>query len=143
PRDARRLALAERLPLADPPSLPTPLAHGAPLAVAAPPAGLAQLLFWHPRAEPVDPPLEARTVDPTTGTLEPPPDAGRLLFDAEGRRVTGSVLAVTAVGTLVRPSNPVRVLETVEGLYPDGWSGARAVYRRFDAPKPAKLHLVL
>lgn len=141
--DARRLALAQRSTLPDPPSLPSGLVHDAPVAVAAAPGDVAQLLFWNPRAEPVDPPLEERAVDPATGTLDPPLDAGRLLFDTQGRRVTGTIVARTPSGTLVRPSDPVRVLETVEGLYPDGWSGAHAVYRRFDAPKPAKLHLVI
>jgi hypothetical protein len=96
----------------------------------------ATLLFWNPHAEIVEPPLPARQIDPLTGTITPSLPSSDYVLDTAGARVSGAIVARTPAGTLIRPSPPSQAAETVQGLYPDGWSGAQATYRRFSVHGP-------
>jgi hypothetical protein len=91
----------------------------------------ATLLFWNRKAELIEPPFAARQVDPLSGTITPPLPSTSYVFDPGGARVSGRVISRNPSGTLIRPSSPSQAAEAVEGLYPDGWSGAQAAYRRF------------
>jgi hypothetical protein len=114
--------------------LPTPQTDG---------RTLDSVLFWNPRTVVVEPTLEQRTVDPATGQPDPPFTPNGLLFDFGGKRLEGQVEQATPVGDLVQVGSPARLAETVEGLYPDGWSGAHAVYRRFDTPTPGHVDVTV
>lgn len=112
-------------------------------AAATPEPVLDGLLFWNRLAEPVSPRLDQRTVDAETGRYSPPVESAPLLLDLGGDRVVGEVAGMTALGPLIRPAQPVRAVESVGGLYGDGWSGALAIYRRFQAPAAGRLDLVV
>jgi hypothetical protein len=74
-------------------------------------------------------PTEANT---STGRL--PVSTGTRFVLARGAEIAGTVVARHALGTLVRIAPPLRLAGSVEGVYPDGWSAERAVYRRFAGP---------
>jgi hypothetical protein len=101
----------------------------------------ATLLFWNPNAEIVEPLLPARQVDPLTGTITPALPSSDYVFDTVDARVSGTIVARTPAGTLIRPSPPSQAAETVDGLYPDGWSGAQATYRRFSVQGPGSIQV--
>ena len=101
----------------------------------------ATLLFWNPDAEIVVPPLPARQVDPLTGTITPTLPSSDYVLDTNGARVSGAIVARTSAGTLIRPAPPSQAAEAVEGLYPDGWSGAQATYRRFSVQGPGSVQV--
>ena len=96
----------------------------------------ATLLFWNRDAVIVEPPLSARQIDPLTGAISPALPSTEYVFDTEGARVSGPVVTRTPSGTLIRPAPPSQAAEVVEGLYPDGWSGAQTTYRRFSVHGP-------
>jgi len=101
----------------------------------------ATLLFWNRDAEIVEPPLPARQIDPLTGTITPALPETDYVFDTEGARVSGAIVARTPAGTLIRPAPPSQAAEVVEGLYADGWSGALTTYRRFSVYGPGTVRV--
>jgi hypothetical protein len=129
-------------------TLPTPRrlpgGEGAPglVAVATDPASIGELRFWNPRLDTLSPPLAERTLDPATGAYSPSLPAATLYLAPAGA-LGGTILRRTAAGDVVRPADPVRAAQTLEGVYPDGWTGARAVYRRFDVTRPGRIRVLL
>ena len=101
----------------------------------------ATLLFWNRDAEIVEPPLPARQIDPLTGTITPSLPPSPYVLDTAGARVSGEVVARAPAGTLIRAAPPSQAAEAVEGLYPDGWSGAQATYRRFSVHGPGTVQV--
>lgn len=101
----------------------------------------ATLLFWNRDAEVVVPPLPTRQIDPLTGTITPALPSTDYVFDTDGARVSGPVVARTPAGTLIRPSPPSQASEVIEGLYADGWSGALTTYRRFSVEGPGTIRV--
>jgi hypothetical protein len=95
--------------------------------------------FWNPAAVVATPPLDRRTYDATTGHFRPPLRTTGRVFDEAGARVDGTPVQQTALGLLLHTAPQARAAETLEGMYPDGWSGPVATYRRF---APADLHTV-
>jgi hypothetical protein len=103
------------------------------------PRFVAQLTLWN-RSVRGSRQLDLSKVDVQTGLV---PDSGNDLALLHGTGVVGSKeIARSAVGVLVRP--PLGVAETIEGLFPDGWSGDHATYRRFTGPpKPGTVRVVI
>ena len=101
----------------------------------------ATLLFWNRDARIVVPPLPAREIDLLTGTITPALPVTDYVFDTNGARVSGTTVARTAAGTLIRPAPPSQAAEVVEGLYSDGWSGAQTTYRRFSVDGPGTVRV--
>lgn len=95
------------------------------------PALLDEVRFWNGQATVALPFLESRSVALASGLFTPPLRPRGLLLDFGGERTSGTELARTALGALTRPTIPTRARQTTEGLYSDGWSGARATYRQF------------
>lgn len=145
-RAAHSRADATRRLLPEPPSLAAREAGKRPIAVLSTadsePELVESLLFWNPRAFTVEPGLADRAVDPATGLFSPPLEV-RYAFDLGGDRIGGRVLASSPAGSLIRPATPMRAVQTIEGLFPDGWSGAQAVYRRFRAANGDALDLTV
>ncbi len=124
-----------------PPVLPTGSSRVAVLVDGPVDSRTATLLFWNRNAEIVEPPLPARQIDPLTGAIAPALPRTAYVFDTEGARVSGAILARTPWGTLIRASPPSQAAEVVEGLYPDGWSGAQTTYRRFSVQGPGTVRV--
>jgi len=107
---------------------------GARVVVAGPPealdrTALAQLTLWNRSIRGVQE-LSFLEIDPHSGQLGVAPRADLVLV--RGTELAGTEVARSAGGVLVRPPNPLlNLAETVEGVFPDGWSGEQAVYRRF------------
>jgi hypothetical protein len=81
--------------------------------------------------------LDLTNIDPKSGYTNVTDTPVVLVRGAE---LTGTELARSDAGTLLQAPQPLQVAETVEGLYPDGWSTAEVTYRRFGgAPQPGKL----
>jgi hypothetical protein len=92
------------------------------------PQALAELRLWNRSlrsALVVDP----QAADPATGTL-PVADRPRAVL-AAGVDVAGTVVARSVLGPVVDVHGPLRIAESVQGLYADGWSGSDVTYRRF------------
>jgi len=137
---SRADALARTLPT--PRRLPGGEGARGLVAVTTDPASIGELRFWNPRLETLSPPLAERTLDPATGSYSPGLSAATLYLAPHGA-VAGTILRRTAAGDVVRPADPVRAAQTIEGVYPDGWTGARAVYRRFDVTGPGRIRVLL
>jgi hypothetical protein len=92
------------------------------------PQSLAELRIWNRSLRSLVL-LDPSRADPRTGAL---PSAGRGgLALALGVELAGERLAGRREGSVLRLASPLRLAESVEGLYPDGWSGADVTYRRF------------
>lgn len=99
---------------------------------------VAQLTLWN-RSVRGAREVDLSKVDPVTGLL---PGSTMDLALVRGTDVVGSSeIARSAAGVLVRP--PLGVAATIEGLYPDGWSGDHVFYRRFFGPPRAGTVLVV
>ncbi|HVM18202.1 MAG TPA: hypothetical protein VM290_11530 [Gaiellaceae bacterium] len=140
--DAAERARELRAAVGSPPDATAAAADGADVVLAGAgavaPAELETLLFWTPTARVADPPLARRAVAPETGAFDPPLRTDGLVLEV-GTEVVGEPVALLPAGRLVRPGGAVRAAQTVEGLMPDGWSGARVVLRRFAAPPSQRL----
>jgi hypothetical protein len=97
------------------------------------------ITFWNPAAVVASPPLDRRTYNTTTGYFRPPIRTPGRVFDEAGARIDGTPVQQTPHGLLLHSAHQARAAETIEGIYPDGWSGPVATYRRF---APADLHTV-
>jgi hypothetical protein len=95
---------------------------------------LAELRLWNRSLRSLvvaDPAL----ADSRTGVL---PIAGHTrLTLAVGLDVVGDTVGRSSQGSIVRVVPPFRIADSVQGLYPDGWSGADVTYRRFSGEAPA------
>jgi hypothetical protein len=118
---------------------------GSEVYVAGPPEArddrsLAQLVLWNESVRGFRE-FDVAPVDPRTGLITAP----AVPFALErGVQLAGKEIARSRAGTLVQTTGQPQLLETVEGLYADGWSGERAVYRRFAGPsRPGKLAVVV
>ena len=144
--EARRTAFdaLERLP--EPPSLVADRARGERVTIVArldhDVSSLAGLLFWTPSARLAEPPIDARSVDAATGTIDPPL-ASSLLFALNDVALAGRTVVLSSLGRLIDANSGTRMAETVEGIYADGWSGAHVVYRRFGVDGPGELAITL
>jgi hypothetical protein len=100
----------------------------------------ASLLFWNPDAAEATPPLDARIINSATGEYAPPLPQSSYYLDVGAARGTprlaGRVLERAPAGALIEAAPPERAVQTTEGLYPDGWTGAHAAFRYF-GPGPA------
>jgi hypothetical protein len=111
--------------------------HAGPSAgvdVAGPPEALdelsvAELALWNRSVEGrIE--LDLSYIEPAGGQLLASTDADLVL--ARGVELAGREVARSDAGVLLRePHDPIRLAETIEGVYPDGWSGEQAVYRRW------------
>jgi hypothetical protein len=140
-REARALAASE----------PTPrdwvdrhAGSGSRVFVVGPPTSVdqrfvAQLTLWN-RSVRGFRQLDLSKVDVQTGLL---PNSGPDLALVRGPGIVGSSeIARSAAGVLVKP--PLGIAQTIDGLYPDGWSGDHAYYRRFSGPpKPGTVLVVV
>ena len=90
---------------------------------------LQQLALWNRSLGPLVRTDPAK-IDPTSGLL--PDSVSTPYAVASGLELAGDVVAQSSIGELVRIEAPPRVAFTIEGVYPDNWSGERATYRRFD-----------
>ena len=89
---------------------------------------VAQLTLWN-RTVRGSQRLDVSSVDPESGQWGVDPAAPLVLM--RGTEVAGTEIARSRAGTLLRPEAPYRLAQTTEGVYPDGWSAERTVYRRF------------
>jgi hypothetical protein len=89
---------------------------------------VAQLTIWNRAVRGVQE-LDLSYVDPEYGQWGVVPAAEVALV--RGTELAGEELARSAAGVLLRPETPYRLAETIEGVASDGWSGDRAVYRRW------------
>src|SRR6266508_2134898 len=100
---------------------------------------VAELTLWNRSirgARVVDPSV----VDPKIGLLAV---SDTPVVVVRGTDLVGTEIARSGAGVLLRPSIPLQVSETVEGLFPDGWSGPTTTYRRFGGPpRPGKVVVV-
>lgn len=117
---------------------------GADVTVLAPPGAeadgrLAATTLWN-RSLAYRAVVDPVSADGRTGLL--PASIRPRLVLALGVELAGEVLAAHKGLRLVRPRLPLRVAEVVEGLYPDGWSGALAVYRRFAGARTGTVEVV-
>jgi hypothetical protein len=87
---------------------------------------LAELTLWN-RAIRGSQVLDLSKVDPTSALL--PVASSDLL--ARGVKLGGTEIARSRAGTLMRSPLPVQLAETLDGMYPDGWSTGYVTYRRF------------
>ena len=85
------------------------------------------LLFWNRRMRLAS--LDGRRTVPETGVVEPPLPVAEVYID------------LTGLGPFT--GSPPRVAETLEGVYDDGWTGERAIYRRFAPLRRDRLALTL
>ena len=92
------------------------------------PVPVAQLTIWNKTVRGPQK-LALSSVDPVSGQWGVDPAAPLVLM--RGMEVSGTEIARSGEGTLLRPEAPYRLAETTEGVDPDGWSRERAVYRRF------------
>jgi hypothetical protein len=100
---------------------------------------LAQLTLWNRSVRGVRA-IDLSKVDPTTGHLTETP--GMEIALVRGTVLAGEEVARSVAGVLLKP--PLGVVETIEGLYPDGWSGDHAFYRRFAGPpRPGTVTVVV
>jgi hypothetical protein len=101
---------------------------------------IAQLILWN-RAIRGSHTLVLSAADTTTGLLSVA-DSDVVLV--RGAELVGTEIARSRAGVLLRVPLPQRVAQTIDGLYPDGWSGDHAIYRRFAGPpKPGTVHVVV
>jgi hypothetical protein len=112
-------------------TVPLLLARGRSVA----PAELAQLALTNRALGPLVAVDEA-SADPATGAI-PAAVPDRIAF-AVGAELAGRTLGANALGSLVRIEPPPRLAFVIQGVYPDGWTGERALYRRFDGPSGAR-----
>jgi hypothetical protein len=91
---------------------------------------LAQLALWN-RSIHGSQLLDLSTVDPHTGLL--PVAASDVL--ARGVALSGTEIARSRAGVLMHAPLPVQLADTLDGLYPDGWSSGYVTYRRFGGPQ--------
>jgi Dolichyl-phosphate-mannose-protein mannosyltransferase len=108
-------------------------------------ATMLQVNFWNRRVESVVGlgaseicPLPERSarIDPSTGQILTA-DGGDLphhLVSEEGLEVDGAVVARQGPLVLRRVANPVRLRQTIDGVYADGWMSSDAAYTRFTGP---------
>jgi hypothetical protein len=75
--------------------------------------------------------LDLTKADVNSGSL--PGWNGSDVALVRGTELAGTEIARSVAGVLQRP--PLGIAETIEGFYPDGWSGDHAFYRRFAGPK--------
>jgi 4-amino-4-deoxy-L-arabinose transferase-like glycosyltransferase len=99
---------------------------------------VAQLTLWN-RAVRGSQELDLSSVDPESGQWGLAPAAPVVLMQGDVE-VSGTVLARSKVGVLLRAESPYRLAATTEGVYPDTWSAGRAIYRRF-SNTPGVLHI--
>jgi hypothetical protein len=97
---------------------------------------LAQLTLWN-RAVRGAQVLDLSRVDPQTALL-PVPTSDLL---ARGVELGGKVIARSRDGTLMHSPLPVQLAQTLDGMYPDGWSTGYVTYRRFAGDRPG--HVVV
>src|SRR6266545_1852927 len=84
--------------------------------------------------------VDPSAVDPKIGLLAVSDTPVVLVRETD---LVGTEVARSGAGVLLRPSIPLQVSETVEGLFPDGWSGPTTTYRRFGGPpRPGKVVVV-
>jgi hypothetical protein len=95
---------------------------------------LRQLALWNRSVGPL---LVADIAKADAGTGRLPVSSETPFVLARGADVAGEVVERRSLGTLVRAARPLTLAVATEGVYPDGWSAERAVYRRFaGAPRP-------
>jgi hypothetical protein len=111
-------------------------AEGAVAAILSPtepvPDSLRQLALWNRSLGPLVR-VDLGAANSTSGALSPMVSTPFAL--AQNVELAGRAVARTAAGTLTRLEPPFRLAVSTEGIYPDGWSGERAVYRRFSGPQ--------
>jgi len=78
--------------------------------------------------------IDPSRTDTATGALSARVDTPLVL--ARDVDVLGETLADSALGSLRRVDPPARLAVLTDGAYPDGWTGARAAYRRFGGAAP-------
>jgi hypothetical protein len=100
------------------------------------PRTLAQLTLWNRAVRGVQV-LDLSAVDPQTALL--PVASSDLL--ARGVQLGGTEIARSRAGTLMRTPLPVQLAQTLDGMYPDGWSTGYVTYRRFAGNGPG--HVVV
>lgn len=86
-------------------------------------------------------PVDPGAADESTGDL--PVVVATPFALGHGIDVAGSTIARGPLGTLVRVRQPLRVAYLLAGVDTDGWMGSRAVYRRFDSPRPGIVRLTV
>lgn len=108
--------------------------------------------FWNPSVRSVShigqrelcslPSREAR-IDPATGQIASSDGAGlpRHVVAPAGLDIAGSALARQGNLVLYRALQPVSLLQSVEGVYSDGWMGTDATYTRYDGTGEATVAL--
>jgi hypothetical protein len=97
---------------------------------------VAELKLWNRTVRGARP-LDPSAVDPQTGLI-PGSDADVVV--ERGVDLAGTELARSAGGVLLRPTLPLTVSQTVDGIFADGWSGEQATYRRFAGrPRPGRV----
>lgn len=133
-RDARAAATARGM-------LPTRTTVAVLTAAATPQRTVDALLFWNPNAAAVD--VTNFHPDAATGELRPPLPRYAAYLDLAGLGLAGRELGRVAGAPLVRPTQPPIVAATLDGVYPDGWTGDHAVYRRFVGAARGRVYLSL
>jgi hypothetical protein len=96
-----------------------------------PRAALRELALWNRSLGPLFS-TRLTEADPRDGSLPGAPATPFVLTRVVG--IAGQVLERRSLGSLVRVEPPPRLAFSTEGIYPDGWSGERAVYRRYVGP---------
>jgi hypothetical protein len=139
--EARALAAAEPAPHG---WIDRNAGSGAEVVVAGPAEALdalviAQLTVWNRTIRGVRE-LNFLDVDPHSGQVGVDPEADLVLV--RGTELAGREIARSGAGVLLQPDVPLNLAETVEGVYPDGWSGELAVYRRFSGAR-GTVHVLL
>ncbi|MEX2211328.1 MAG: glycosyltransferase family 39 protein [Gaiellaceae bacterium] len=95
---------------------------------------LAQLTLWNRTVDGARA-LDFGAADPATGWLSgSPEDSNLVLVLGTEAELAGTEVARSPAGVLLSTPLPLRLPETTEGVFPDGWSGEQAVYRRFAGP---------
>ena len=101
---------------------------------------VAQLTIWN-RSVRGTQQLDLSSLDYESGQWGAAP-AADVVFLRGVLNLSGTALARSKAGVLIRPENPYRLTWTVQGVYPDRWSTDRVVYHRLTAT-PGTLRISL
>jgi hypothetical protein len=95
-------------------------------------------------SDPTGLPSVATTFDPATGRISPTPATGSqsrlpryVVVDAK-THLDGRLLEQQGRLALYRVDKPLRLADSMAGVYPDGWMGAIATYDRFTSSRQGR-----
>ena len=112
------------------------------------------VIFWNPSVRSVihlgqrelcSLPARDGRIDQATGQLVTADGVvvPRHLVASQGLELAGSALARQGSLTLYRTGEPASLLQSVDGVYSDGWMGSDASYTRYVGPGPGEVAVKL